>query len=88
MKFHKYRQNFASGKGKWEFATTAGWSEELIAESLNDEYSWSDKYRGCDVEMDAAPPQEWLEKTLEELKRNLQYINRDIKELESLIAQK
>ena len=56
MPWLKYRHNFASGKGDWEWIDLgAGANEDEINEArehhvelLSNEFNWSDKYRGLD----------------------------------------
>lgn len=65
--FVKYRQNFSSSRGKWQYAEYPdGWNLDEIRRDLGDEYNWSEHYRGADVDRIDRPPNEWL---VEELTR-------------------
>jgi len=76
--FYRYRQNFSSGKGPWEYRIYGlvgddrkiGQDElDEMAEELHREYDWSDKYRGCDIEEVQDPPEDWLRRELESCER-------------------
>lgn len=84
MKIFKYRYKFANGPSKWEYEEIDYYSEEQFAEKLHNEYDWSDKYRGCDVEIVDAP-KEFLENLLETSKNKVQYYQERIIKLEKEI---
>ena len=74
MKIFKYRQNFAYGPGEWEYRDMFSINEELLVEELHREYDWSDKYRGCDVEVIDAPA-EYLEQRISDMDSSIKWAN-------------
>jgi len=72
MKFIRYRQNFAHGYGQWEYAEKPYYEEDFI-QTLHEEYNWSDKYRGCDIEDIEQPPKEWIESKITEIQNRIKW---------------
>jgi len=61
--FFRYRHKFASHDGDWEYLryfvtpeTDLQASMDELGEELCEEYDYSDKYRGVDVEVMETPP--------------------------------
>lgn len=83
----KYRQNFAHGPGDWEY--TDKWLEESeLRHHLDSEYDWSDKYRGCDIERVDSPPEEIVDKWIDEAIRKREYLKSVIEKYKKLYAKK
>jgi hypothetical protein len=59
--------------------------EESFAESLQREYDWSDKYRGCDIEIVDAPV-EYIMKLLERYESKAEYAAKRITELKNVLG--
>jgi len=80
MKIFKYRHTFAYGPGKWEYAEMNGYTKEQFVETLHNEYDWSEKYRGCDVEIVDAQ-KEYIEQALKDAENLLEYTKKRIEKL-------
>jgi hypothetical protein len=94
----RYKHKWASGidrKWLWKYLGE-NVKDSLVQEFLgqiNDEHSWSDKYRGIDYDIVKHPPSDILqdkikscEKSLQAYTKHLEYLNNllvDVKALES-----
>ena len=72
----KYHHKFADGPGEEEWTyigyTTADGAKEIVLE-LEQEYEWSEHYRGIDYDVVAAPPTDILEKEIKRYENNIKY---------------
>lgn len=62
MNWYKYRENASSSKGQWQYVYTD--TEDTvreIAESSCESISWSEHYRGLNIEKITQPPDEWIQ---------------------------
>lgn len=78
MKFLQYRENWASGNGKWEYKLIGyedeidkEWIEEMI-EEIHSHHNWSDKYRGIDYEIVDYPGHEWMKRHIRMAKQRIE----------------
>jgi hypothetical protein len=92
----RYKHKFASGEGidDWEYFDLGDgkYNEESLKDMLNEiqnEYNWSEHYRGVDSEIVKSPPKEVLQLKLNEARGRVAsyidlvaYLERQIKELE------
>jgi hypothetical protein len=86
MKVYKYRQLFAYGPSSWSYADPADVGfEEYFAECLQREYEWSDKYRGCDIELVDAPV-EYITELLTRYESKAEYAAKRIAELKEILG--
>lgn len=93
MKWIKYRRKFASGPNDWIYEpieNIENWDEEGIEEfieSLHDEYSWSDKYRGVDFDIveSSEVPKIKISKTIKSYKDRIDYYKRETKNLKNMV---
>ena len=86
MKFYRIRKNWAWGSSQWEYHFENDLDSDEIAEDVHAENSYSDKYRGCDIERDVVPPKDWLEKELDRSKSNAIFYEKRAQELETFIS--
>lgn len=84
MSWLKYRQNFSSGHGIWEwkYIGSAAVDDEIsdLKSQLHQEYDWSEHYRGCDIEVGVPP----ITVVAEEIAKLERYIRWSTKTLEQL----
>lgn len=76
MKWFRWRENYSSSKGKWDYCLSVETLlEELGAEKRN-ENSWNEHYRGVEFEEIDKPPVEWLHGQVKELDERIQGLTR------------
>lgn len=68
----RYRTNFSSGTGPWEY-TDKYYYEEDIRADCESEYDYSEHYRGCDIEVVTFPPLEWAQKRVKAITSDIKY---------------
>ena len=80
MKFLRYRHNWAWGHSEWNCKLLAFRDDDIksiteeAVENLNDENSWSDKYRGLDYEVVDYPGNDWMKNELDRCKTSIKFM--------------
>ena len=90
MKFLKYTHRWASGHETWEYKLltyTDEVDEDVLEEQIDtmeNENSWSDKYRGIKYEIVDYPGHEWMKKSIRQCKYTLKSANKRLGEFNAL----
>lgn len=93
--YYRFRHNFASGFGKnnWEYRDirlgSMSWDEwrDEEARELMSEYSFTDRYRGVDIEVVDAPPKAWVAEQLDQARRSIIYFTERAAWLEAMLKE-
>jgi len=94
--FYRYRHKWAHGLGSWGYDCTHAsnekdfwvWVKEEQAEELQSEYSYSDKYRGINIEVVNEPPIDWLRKRASLFRDNAKYYAEMAEKFETVVAER
>ena len=87
--FYRYRHTFSYGVDPWHYRDALGLEDSEVflaeqAEELAQQYNWSDKFRGTEVELVERPPTEWLHAEADKSEDQIEYHTERQKELLAL----
>jgi len=78
--FYRWRRIWAWGNDDWEYedmilSDQSEWEifAEEEAQEKAEEYNWSDKFRGVEMEQVERPPEKWLRRQVERSERLVGY---------------
>lgn len=84
--FVRYRQNFSSSRGKWQYGEYPDDMElSEIRSELREEYDWSEHYRGSEIEVIDRPPNDWLKSSVDGAERQIQRLTDRIARYKKLL---
>ncbi len=81
----KYREKWSYGFSKWEYSFVGDMSFEsyvyLKEEESENEWNWSEHYRGCEIEKVEDPPIEVVKEKIEKTKSTIKSYEKQLEEL-------
>lgn len=81
----KCRAKWSHGFSEWEYSYYGGSSFEeavdLKKEEAENDYSWSEHYRGVEIELVPIPPAKVVKAEINEVKRFISFYEKKLKEL-------
>ena len=86
--FLRFRHKWAHSIYEWEYQEVLeGTDLQEHAFMIEEEYNWSDKYRGVDIESVEVPPQEWLANKIKYYEDYIKGLRRTINRYKDLVKQ-
>ena len=88
MKFYKYRKNWSSNYGRWEYIRLPeGETAKSFFDSMANEYGWSEHFRGIDYKK-TNPPKEWIEDEITDMLDQINDLKKLIRKYRALLPKK